>query len=84
MYHSGMLTIAGSWIFSVLPAVQKKYTCRALGVLCCLNSTCHDSTAHHKNINEQTHRALIALKYLMFTAALGRCIDLRFEYVTVH
>lgn len=30
MYRSGMLTIAGSWIFSVLPAVQRRYTYRAL------------------------------------------------------
>ena len=39
------------------------------------------TTTHYKKI---THRALIALEYLVFTVASGWYIDLRFEYVTVH
>lgn len=89
MYYVQFWYVNYGWLmdlFTVLLALQGRNTgkhYRAPGVLCCLNSTCHNFTNHHASQKHNTRRALFAFKYLMFTIVLGWHIDLRLEYVTV-
>lgn len=82
MYHSGMLTVVGSWILTVLSALQQRYTCKLQGGW----GICNASTMHAIiSLTTMPHRAqinnhnLFALKDLVFTVSPGQHIDLRFE-----